>query len=175
MLQVQLDKWYHLTKEELRTKSQQSTKEVAKAFFVFLTKEKEIVADIESNVELERDLMYQLVTKRSIAINLDINKSTKMFISAFLCDRPGKGTAVIYLSYLRRAQQYRHKLIDMQEFSYIFPNGFLNEKSLDHLWHNQKLTAEIRKDCRLTSHAGSDNLLDQLHLFKENLSKEEQL
>jgi hypothetical protein len=163
----ELLKWKERVGQALFHNSCQMTEEQTTAFIQLSLNEEKIMGDVSAFLgEVSEDRFYQMISLRAEAIELRINPVVLVFLAGYICDRPG--TAVVYLSYLRLIQMEKNKDFNMTEFTYTFPDGFLQEPQLEEIWRSQKLGSVVQSALkqRYPGVQITDNMLDILSLFR---------
>lgn len=84
--------------------------------------------------ELEAQFMWKLIDARAKYIGLELSYQLKAFLTLLL-DNPG--IAVMYLYYLKCRAGTR--MLDMAEFTNIFPMGYPSKEDLAVVWDAQKV------------------------------------
>jgi len=93
--------------------------------------------------------IVQIVLQRAEYMSLSTSPWVAIVMSA--CS-PSPGACIMLLSYMKwKAQQLDIKHISVKEFSFMFPDGFLNPSAMEKMWRMQKMSDESGLN---------DNLLD---------------
>lgn len=121
--------------EFFRQPVEQMSDTVAAAFVAMAMAEAGNVDNPERQALIEAEFAYKILEAKCAKYNLAMTKYAKMFMFALICN-PGEAT--MYIAALKARKQ--NTVVTMELLGWLFPEGFLTEAALKHMWGLQKRT-----------------------------------
>ena len=121
--------------EFFRQPIERMSETVATAFASMAIAEVQHIEDAKRQAVIEAQFLYKIVEAKCAKYNVPMTKYAKMFMFA-LARNPADVT--MYIVALRAKK--KGKVIDMEMLGWLFPEGFLTEAAMQHMWGLQKNT-----------------------------------
>lgn len=119
--------------EFFRQPVEQMPENLATAFLAMSMAEAGNIDNPERQALIEAEFAYQILEAKCAQYSLAMTKYAKMFMFA-LIRTPGEAT--MYIAALKARQQ--NTVVTMELLSGLFPEGFLTQDALKHMWGSQK-------------------------------------
>lgn len=115
-------------------------KELAEIFFNLCFTENKGKTDGLYNLMKKQSWVLEAIEKRiDVLLTVKISKAVQILILT-ICEG-SIGSCIMYLYYTQRWAKLNNRThVGMEEFSWIFPNGYITEPELQRLWNLQKIS-----------------------------------